>query len=83
MAAFLFLLILAAIAGVLGAVLKAIVVVVGAIALTLAVAGWLAWRSFRRSLEAGQEHRMGTTTITIGPARRQEPDELPGRDDRY
>jgi uncharacterized membrane protein HdeD (DUF308 family) len=83
-AVFLFLLLLAAIAGVLGAVLKAIVVVAGAVALAVLVAGWLAWRSIRRTLQEVETRQVGgTTTITIGPAHRREPDELGPPDDRY
>ena len=83
MTAFLFLLVLAAIAGVLGAVLKAVAVIVLSAIAGLILMGWLAWRSVRRSLQrAGASAPLGgTTTITIGRARRAE--DPPARDDRY
>jgi len=87
MAAFLFLLVLAAIAGVLGAVLKIVAVIALATAGAVIIIGWFAWRAVRRSLDATVHHvtEGGTTTITIGQVRRDEP--LPGsgatHDDRY
>jgi uncharacterized membrane protein len=89
MAAFLFLLLLAAITGVLGAVLKALALVIIAIVGGAMLLGWLGWRSLRRSLEQapGERPLGGTTTITIGRARREDPGagDAPtaGRDDRY
>lgn len=89
MAIFVFLLVLAAIAGVLGAVLKAVVFLVLTVVLTITVFTWMAIRSARRSLErAGDGQAVpGSTTIHIGRVRREPPDppgSLPaGRDDRY
>lgn len=84
MTVFLFLLVLAAIAGVLGAVLKVVAVVVLSFIAGLLIMGWLAWRSVRRSLERpGARSPLGSTTITIGRVRRGSPDEPPERDDRY
>jgi len=77
--------------GVLGAVLKAVLLVIGAIVLAVVVAGWLGWRSFKRQL-AEADRRMqappGTTTITIGRSVRDEDEAAPGplpsgHDDRY
>ena len=81
-------LILAAL-GLLGAVLKAVLLVVGALVLTVVVVGWLGWRSFKKQLAQPTAHQAppGTTTIIIGDASREEhrdAGELPGcRDDRY
>jgi membrane protein implicated in regulation of membrane protease activity len=90
MAAFLFLLVLAAITGVLGAVLKTVLLVIVAIVAATVLAGWLAWRSFRRSvLRAQHADALGTggttTTITIGRAQRDAGGERPPttHDDRY
>ena len=91
MAVFLFLLILAAITGVLGAVLKAVALVILAVTVGIVVAGWLGWRAIRRSIESPAGTGAiggGTTTITIGRARRDDAPsgDLPrssGRDDRY
>ncbi len=84
MTAFLFLLVLAAIAGVLGAVLKVVAVIVLSLIAGLFLMGWLAWRSVRGSLErAGARSPLGSTRITIGRVRRGSPDDPPERDDRY
>jgi len=89
MAIFLFLLVLAAIAGVLGAVLKAVVFLVVTVLVTVTLLAWLAIRSARRSLERAGSSQVapGSTTIHIGRARREPPDppgSLPSeRDDRY
>lgn len=84
MTAFLFLLVLAAIAGVLGAVLKVVAVIVLSVIAGLVLMGWLAWRSVRGSLErAGARAPLGSTTITIGRARRASAEDPPARDDRY
>ena len=40
--------------GVLGAVLKAVLLVIGAIVLAVVVAGWLGWRSFKKQLARGR-----------------------------
>ena len=83
------LLLLAAL-GVLGTVLKAVLIVIGAIVLAAVVAGWLGWRAFKRELQkaADPSVRGGTTTIIIGDSRpsdaERDPGRLPGgRDDRY
>jgi len=83
------LLILAAF-GVLGAVLKAVLLVIGAIVLAVVIAGWLGWRAMKKQLREA-DRRMsappGTTTITIGESVRTDddpPGPLPsGHDDRY
>jgi hypothetical protein len=83
------LLLLAAL-GVLGTVLKAVLIVIGAVVLAAVVAGWLGWRAFKRELQRSSDPsvRGGTTTIIIGDPRRDEPERDPGqlpggRDDRY
>jgi membrane protein implicated in regulation of membrane protease activity len=86
------LLILAAL-GVLGTVLKAVLLVIGAVVLAAVVAGWLGWRAFKRELRrsaTGPTVSEGTTTIIIGNTRRptdevrRDPGQLPSeRDDRY
>jgi hypothetical protein len=77
----LFLLLLAALAGVLGLVLKITLVIVLTAMLsvaTLVAIGWLAWRhQVRKFRHAG---RLGGTTIDVGRPNRG----LPGaHDDRY
>jgi membrane protein implicated in regulation of membrane protease activity len=74
--------------GLLGAVLKAVLLVIGAIVLAVVVAGWLGYRSLRKQLEQASARQAppGTTTIVIGEAARDDepPGQLPhGRDDRY
>jgi membrane protein implicated in regulation of membrane protease activity len=88
MVVFLFLLVLAALAGVLGAVLKTIALVVLALFLGVMIMAWWVWRSFRRAVRTASDATTGSTTITIGPARRTSdgtgPPATPGpRDDRY
>jgi membrane protein implicated in regulation of membrane protease activity len=84
----LFLLLLAAIAGVLGAVLKAVAFIVLTAVLTAVVLGTLAVYALRRKLERVTqrlEPPAGQTRIHVGePHARREPGGLPGpRDDRY
>ena len=77
----LFLLLLAALAGVLGLVLKITLVIVLTAMLSVAALiaiGWLAWRHQVRKLQRGG--RLGGTTIDVGHPSR----DLPGsHDDRY
>jgi membrane protein implicated in regulation of membrane protease activity len=79
----LFVLLLAALAGVLGLVLKITLVIVLTALLSvtaLLAIGWLAWRrQWRRFQRAGAD-RLGRTTIDVGRPSR----DLPGsHDDRY
>ena len=76
----LFLLLLAALAGVLGLVLKITLVIVLTAMLsvaTLIAIGWLAWRHQWRKFQRAGAGRLGRTTVDVGP-------DLPGsHDDRY
>lgn len=89
MVVFLFLLVLAALAGVLGTVLKITVFIVGAIVLGLVVATVAAgWVLRNRLGKIGQRLQPGSTQIDIGSPRRTggggSGSENPGpRDDRY
>jgi threonine/homoserine/homoserine lactone efflux protein len=81
-----FLLVLLALAGVLGAVLKVLALVVLAGIAGVALLAWFGWRSVRRNLDATVQRNLGSTTITIGRARRDAPridGPSPTRDDRY
>ncbi len=90
---FLIVLLILAALGVLGSVLKAVLLVIGAVVLATVVAGWLGWRALKRELRqaaTGPTVPEGTTTIIIGNTRRptdevrHEPGQLAGgRDDRY
>ncbi|HEX9298844.1 MAG TPA: hypothetical protein VF968_01780 [Actinomycetota bacterium] len=77
----LFLLLLAALAGVLGLVLKITLVIVLTAILSIAALvaiGWFAWRHEWRKFQ--RENGRGRTTIDVGRPTR----DLPGtRDDRY
>ena len=79
----LFLLLLAALAGVLGLVLKITLVIVLTAMLSVATLvgiGWLAWRHQVRKFQRAGAERRGRTTIDVGRPSR----DLPGsHDDRY
>jgi small-conductance mechanosensitive channel len=78
----LFLLLLAALAGVLGLVLKiTLVIVLTAILSVTALIGaaWLAWRRQVRRFQRAGAGRLGATTIEVGRPSR----DLPAHDDRY
>jgi membrane protein implicated in regulation of membrane protease activity len=78
----LFLLLLAALAGVLGLVLKiTLVIVLTAILSVTALIGvaWLAWRRQVRKFQRTSAGRLGGTTIEVGRPSR----DLPAHDDRY
>ena len=81
-----------AIAGVLGAVLKAVFVLAAALVLAAVIVGWLGWRWLRRQLEpsAGRwevtSGTTGTTEIRVGKAERPAETadrEPPAIDERY
>lgn len=87
MVVFLFLLVLAALAGVLGTVLKITLLIVGAIVLGLVVAGVAAgWALRKRIGKLGERLQGSTTQIDVGSPRRAGSgggSENPSRDDRY
>ena len=81
----LFLLVLLAIAGLLSAVLKAVVILVAAVALSAVVIGWFAWWSLRRRITRAQQAiGRATTQVRVGRVLRPRPTDRPGSvDDRY
>lgn len=83
----LILLLLAAIFGILGAVLKAVAFVVITGLLTVTVLGALAWWGFKRSarnLTAEYDRQIGQSRVMKYRTNEADPGELPtGRDDRY
>lgn len=81
----LILLLLAAVFGVLGAVLKAVAFLVLTALLTITVLGALAWWGLRRSARRFQreyDQQLGGGGPTYRPNEADDP-ELPTRDDRY
>jgi uncharacterized protein (DUF58 family) len=82
----LILLLLAAVFGILGAVLKAVAFLVLTAILTITVLGALAWWGLKRSARQFQreyQRQMAEGEPTYRPNEASGDDELPGRDDRY
>ena len=87
MLVFLFIVVLLAIAGLLGVVLKAAILIIGTAVLAAAVFAAFVWYWFKRQLtKARRELDQRSTNIRIGQVQRSpgEPEALPPRrDDRY
>jgi hypothetical protein len=83
MVVFLFVVLLLAIAGLLGVVLKAAIVIVGTAVLAAAILAAAAWYWFKHQLTKAQRSLDRTATdIRVGEVRRSA-DTPPLRDDRY
>jgi peptidoglycan/LPS O-acetylase OafA/YrhL len=82
---FLFIVVLLAIAGLLGVVLKAAILIIGTAVLAAAVFAAFAWYWFKHQLtKARRELDQGSTNIRIGQVRPSSRQPLPPeRDDRY
>jgi hypothetical protein len=84
MIVFLFVVLLLAIAGLLGVVLKAAIVIVGTAVLAAAILAAAAWYWFKHQLTKAQRALDRTATdIRVGEVRRSPRDAPPLRDDRY
>lgn len=85
MLVFLFLLVLLAIAGLLGVVLKAVVVIVASVVLATLVVGWLGWRAVKRHVaRSNYELTVRRTDVRVGEISRTPPDDAPPAvDERY
>jgi len=85
MLVFLFLLVLLAIAGLLGVVLKAVVVIVASVVLATLVVGWLGWRAVKRQVaRSNYEFTVRRTDVRVGEISRTPTDDAPPAvDERY